>query len=343
MLAVGDPRRPAAGRAVVATLLSAAVFLAFAWMSKEIRGLSGHAPWQNDPYDAVVSFTLFFVPLTAGLLLIRALLCRRDEPLPVARFVGVGRASRVVVVAVSATLAADWLSVFLRADRATWDATTMVLIVALGLATLVAAPAAFLAYRVAAATPPGLGATAGPDVLADTLTLGRRWSLRLGPLARPADVVLGWLETDGAPVVRRHPLAAAAACSIAFGATLCLAEARAEGVAPVLGLVFAIATCGMFAFLGTSGSYLGVVRAERPLVGTRRRFADACVLAAAAGPIALAFRGSLWWIVGATDASAGLGELAVLVLVVTLGTFAIVLLVETVAGTHDGPGRSTAR
>jgi hypothetical protein len=63
-LAVGDPRRPAIRRAVFGTLWSAAVFFLFTVPVKQIKPLYGHAPWQNDPYDTLYSFAMFFVPLT---------------------------------------------------------------------------------------------------------------------------------------------------------------------------------------------------------------------------------------------------------------------------------------
>jgi hypothetical protein len=175
------------------------------------------------------------------------------------------------------------------------------------------------------------------------LILGQQWAPRLGPLARPALALLRALETNAAPAVRRHPLAAGAAGSVVFGAALCVAMAREEGVAPVLALLFAVATCGMFAFLAATGAYLGLLRAERPLVGAGRRLADAAVLAAAAVPVALAFRSSLWWVVGATDATAGLGELAGLLLVAMVAMFVLVVGAETLAGVHrPGPASEPA-
>ncbi len=334
-LVIGDPLRAPVGRAVAATLVTAVVFVVFAWTSKEIRALYGHAPWQNDPYDAVVSFTLFFVPLGAALLVIRALLCRRDAPLPVTRVVGVLRASRVVLAAVLVTLAADWLSVLLRADEETWTATTEGLVVALAIVTLVAGPAAFLVHHAGLASR-GWRSPAGPDALADALALGLQWSARLGPVEGPARALVTAVGTHAAPLLRRHPLAAAALGSLAFGAAICVAAVREEGVAPVLGLVFGVAFCGMFAFLAAAGSYLGLVRAEQPLVGAGRRLADAAVLAAAAVPVALAFRGSLWWIVGSTEPTADLVELVDLLLVAAVATFALVVVAETLVGLHRG-------
>src|ERR1017187_5921352 len=77
-LVVGDPRRRQLGRAAFGTLVVAALFLVFTLCVKQFRVLSDHVPWQNDPYDAVVSFTVFFVLLTAAMGGVRISLCRRD-------------------------------------------------------------------------------------------------------------------------------------------------------------------------------------------------------------------------------------------------------------------------
>ena len=57
-LAVGDPTRERAGRVVLVSLALATVFLAVTWWSKETPALVLHQPWQDDPYDVVVSTSL---------------------------------------------------------------------------------------------------------------------------------------------------------------------------------------------------------------------------------------------------------------------------------------------
>ncbi len=100
------------------------VFVAFAFAAKEIRVLYVHSPWEDDPYDAVVSFTIFFVPLLIGLCIVRVPLCRRQQPLPISRVVGLLRGSRVVLGAVLLTLIADWIAVAVRANVAAWNSST---------------------------------------------------------------------------------------------------------------------------------------------------------------------------------------------------------------------------
>jgi len=335
-LPVGDPRRAPAGRAALASLVTVAAFLAFAWGSKEVRALGDHAPWQNDPYDAFVSFALFFLPFAGALLVLRVLRCRRFEPLPAARLVGVLRASGVALAIVAVTLTADWAAVVAGADAASWTTTTIWLVAALGgvtALTLVAARLAWLASRQTSS----LDARAGSDALGEAVALLRELASRLGPLEHPVAGSADWFERAIAVRIRRHPLAWAALASLAFGFGIGALMAREEGVAPIVALIVVVAGCGMFAFLATAGSYLGLVHPERPLLGARRRLADACVAAAAAVPIALGFRSSLWWLVGGTEATAGVAELTRLVAVVAVAVFAGVAAVETAAGIHDDP------
>ena len=70
VLPVDDARRPPIRRAVFGTVWAAGVFFVFT-ATKEVKPIYDHAPWLNDPYDTVISFTMFFVPLVAACLLVR--------------------------------------------------------------------------------------------------------------------------------------------------------------------------------------------------------------------------------------------------------------------------------
>jgi hypothetical protein len=60
-------------------VLGGAFFLCTAPV-KQIPGLYDHAPWLKDPFDTVISFMMFFVPLIAVLCVPRLHLCRRRAP-----------------------------------------------------------------------------------------------------------------------------------------------------------------------------------------------------------------------------------------------------------------------
>ncbi len=342
-LDVGDPRRARIGRAVIGSLATAALFLGFTLVAKEAPPLYARAPWADDPYDTFVSFAIFFLPLLVGLALLRVGLCRRAEPLPLARLAGLMRASKLAIAVVLSTAVADWLSVALREHQAAWDSTTGILVGLLALATVAAGHAALDLRRASRELPRPAGDAAGPDWLADSLALGTRLGGRLGPLAPPAVGLVRAIDRGASRAVRGHPMGAAAVFSVAFGLSITASFAVAEGVGAVLGLFFGVVTCGMFAFAVGAGAYLDLVRAERPLQVSRRRLADALVLASAAVPVALAFRSSLLWMIGSSEASAGLDGLAILLAMAALFTFAGVLVVETLAGTHGAGPRVTRR
>jgi hypothetical protein len=54
-------------------------------------------------------------------------------------------------------------------------------------------------------------------------------------------------------------------------------------------------------------------------------------------PVALAFRGALWWLLGPRDASAGFGGLAMLVMAAAAAVFVVVLGSEVVGRVHPDP------
>lgn len=79
------------------------------------------SPFQNDQYDAVVSFTELLVPILSALAVARALLCRRGEPLPIARVDGLLRAAKAAAVLIALTVATDVVALAVQADHRLWN------------------------------------------------------------------------------------------------------------------------------------------------------------------------------------------------------------------------------
>ena len=127
VMPVGDLRRPLIGRAAFGTLLASAIFFVFT-ATKQSSPVYVHAPWVNDPYDTVFSFTMFFVPLLAATVLVQLSLCRKSEPLPTGRVVTILRGCRIALAAMAIELLSAWVSVALGANRSEWTASTAVLI-----------------------------------------------------------------------------------------------------------------------------------------------------------------------------------------------------------------------
>jgi hypothetical protein len=336
LLLVDDPSRPLVRRAVFGALRAAAIFGLFT-MTKEIKPIYNHAPWLNDPYDTVISFTMFFVPLVSACLLVQVSLCPRSEPLPMVRVVSIIRACRVAVGAIVVDLASAWVAVALKANRPQWTLTaTGTEVGILGLATLTATMALVHLVRLPRLPGPAqLHDLDAPDWLGDAVTVAKRESRWFGPLRRLVLTTADWAERSLVRQVRRHPVVGAAAASAGFGVTVFGWQGYREGYLPsVTLLAMGLGFCAMFAFLVPAGSYFGLVRATRPSYGAQRRVLDASVAACAVAIVALAFRDSLWWIVGSNPIAAGPSQFAALVGSVFLVTFVMVAGAETLLRSH---------
>ncbi len=340
VLPVDDARRPPIRRAVFGTVWAAGVFFVFT-ATKEVKPIYDHAPWLDDPYDAVISFTMFFVPLVAACLLVQVSLCLRSEPLSTARVIAILRACRVAVGAVVVDLASAWVAVALGANKSQWAVrATGAEVGLLVLATLVATKATVHLVRV-----PRLPSSAhfhgvdAPDWLGDAVTVAKRESRWFGPLRRLVLAIADWTDRSVLCQVRRHPVVAAAITSAVFGVTVFGWQGyRERYFVSATVLAMGLGFCAMFAFLVPAGSYFGLVRSSRPSYGMRRRVLDASVIACAAAIVTLAFRNSLWWAVGSNPVAAGPSQFAALVGGAVLVTFLVVASVETLLRSHPKAG-----
>ena len=336
-LAVGDRRRAAIGKAAFGTLWTAVAFFVFTVPAKQAKPVYEHAPWLNDPYDTLYSFAMFLVPLATAFFLVQVSLCRKAEVLPAERARSVLRGSRVAVIIMTATLASCWISVAAGANRAQWDAsTTTALVVGLALVTGLDIRAVVMLARA-----PRLGRSSSSrsetadDWLGDAVVVARRESRWFGPFRSLVTLVISWCDRTVIVRLRQHPVFGAALASLAFGTAVGLNQGIREGyfLASTL-LTVGLLTSGMFAFLMLAGSYLGVVRSGAPLAGAQRRLIDATVIACLAALVALAFRNSLWWIIGTNANSAGNGQFAGLLGIAVAAAFAAGFAIESILRTH---------
>ena len=331
-LASGDARRPGIGRVVSWSLLLAVAFEAFAWVVKEVHALGSHAPWADDPYDVATSFAIFFVPLLALVTATRIPLCRRVDPLPLARVRALLRGSAAIVAVVLVNLLADWVSVVVGANEASWSPVTPWLVVVLGALSLLTLPVLIGLRGATRQLPPARNGSelSEPDWLADLLELTRRTARRLGWGSHAAVWAVDQADRRLVDPVRRHPIATAAAAAAVFAVALAAASAREDGIGPVLGLILSVAWCGMFGFLVVAAAWVDLVRPASPLVGWHRRLVASVTLACVAVLLVLAFRDSLWWVTGTRGA--GLPDVARLLTLTAGAAFGITLLAQTVAG-----------
>ena len=170
-------------------------------------------------------------------------------------------------------------------------------------------------------------------------------SRRLGPLTGSARGFLSWVSHHPVQAVRRHPVWTAAVGCSGFGTAVMVNQGIREGYdAPSTLLAVVLLTCGMFGLLVGSGAYIGLVRSENPLAGRQRRLTDAAVVTSIGVLIPFAFRYHLWWIVGSTNSSAGVPQLAAMLGISAIVIFVVTLSFESLVGLHseDGMGSPLA-
>lgn len=333
---MSDPRRSQIRRTVFGTLWAAAIFFTFA-ATKMIKPIYCHAPWFNDPYDTVISFTMFFVPLVVACLLVQVSLCRRSEALSTIRVGNVLRACRVAIGAILVDLASTWLAFALRANSTEW--TPSATGVEIGL--LVLSTSAILLATCHVARTPRLLTSAqlhdphGPDWIGDAVTVAKRESHWFGPLRRLVDGVATWTDHVVQLKVRRHLIIAAATVSSIFGVSVFGWQRYREGYfLSVALLAMGLGFCAMYAFLIPTGWYFGLVRSTNPSSGRQRQVLDSSVVACGAAIVALAFRGNLWRFIGTNANSAERSQFALLEGAVIVLAFVVTLVVELSSGAH---------
>ena len=344
LIPVGDAWRAALWPPVFGTLGLALAFLLYTAPIKEAPQLFDHAPWLNDPFDTVISFMMFFVPLIAAICIPRVLMCRRSEPLPASRIRDVLRGCRVVLAGVGLTLLCEWVSVVIGENGSAWNWATWVQI---GLLAMMSVLTLAAARAVGRAGLPGQGSAeptgTSSDWLEDALAFVRKESHRLGP-ARPFVVALvDFTDQALLKVIRRHPLWMALALCLIFGAGAGINQGVRESyTSSITVMASLLLATGMFGLVVVAGHYLGLVHSSSPLHGVARRRIDATVITCVGVLIPFALRYHLWWVVGSTNQAAGLGQLLGLLGISAFVLFVSVYAVESLLRLHaqDPPNRA---
>ncbi|MBF9069950.1 hypothetical protein [Streptacidiphilus fuscans] len=311
-------------RALWVALATAVTFTAFGYVTAHVHSVRAGSPWQDDPYDVGVSFTLFLVPALVVLTAVRALLYRRGEPQPVYRAEQLLRAAGLSVLLVGATALLDWAAVALRADRARWDQGTPWMIAALALLTAGTVAAFVLLWHALRRLPAQGRRRPDGDWLGDLAVLALRLASHLPDTGVQlaarllSDAVIDW--------IRRHVVALAAAASLAAGLAQSAAQAIGEGWTSPLLFVLSVGVAGggYFAFCmccnavlriavpqatradhgansgpeSAPGGGTSVVTKRGSRASKSRAVRHAAVAASFAMPVALALHGVLWPLVG---------------------------------------------
>jgi hypothetical protein len=290
-LPVGERARRHAGLVIVASLTLATVFVAFTWLSKETPGLNLHQPWQDDPYDVLVSLDFVILPLLVAAGAWRVRLCRRYAALPARRLVDLLRVCGAAVGICLATELGEWVAVALGLHRATWTAVTTWQVAALAVLTVATLGVCSLLSHAARGVNRVARATAQPDWLADAVTLGLDASRVLGRHRDRVQRVVRWIDVRVIARIRQHPIAAAALLACTLALPYVAAKVVLEGYPPALVLLsFALPAASLFAFVVLVGRYLRIVA---PRQGEPPTWLPAAVVACIAGTLVFAFHDTL--------------------------------------------------
>jgi hypothetical protein len=331
-LAVGDPARRPAGRAVFGSLTLAILFVLALLPAPALPTMWSNGPWAQDPYHVVVSFAVLLVPLVSVVCASRVPLCRRYAPLSARRVRDLLRVSRILLILVFVTVASAWISVAWPAQRYSWTGGTVAAFAELAILTIGLLGAGRLLWR---ASRPPIPAAAGPDWLADVITLGERVSSRLGALRPHALAAVRWLDRRVIAGLRRYPLSAAATLAAVLGIATATSQGVQEGYSPGGYLLFfMVTTLGVFAFVTIAGQQLGLVANERQPPATARNavirkcLVHAVVAGSASAPVSIAFRSVIWSALGISERRAGWPDFNELVLGVAAVTAIVAVAAE---------------
>lgn len=274
----------------------AMLFTAFAVTTKQVPALRAHSPWQDDPYDVVVSFTHLLVPVLATAWAAR-IISRRPGAAPGDLL----RGGWALVGLITMTAATDWVAVVLRVHHNAWDGTARLLIAALALVTLVTVAVAGALWWATQRAGQRANALDDLDWVEDVVSGLGGLVARYGATGQAAAGLLDWVRRvviGGPHGPRRHRLATAVLASVAVSAGLTFTEALGDGLGPhpaeTATMRIVIGTAGLLTALIPLNAYLGVLRPTNPappLVSAQRPALECAGYAAVASvPITVGLR-----------------------------------------------------
>lgn len=279
------------------SLAGAAAFTAFAFLTTQVHAVRAGSPWQDAPYDGVVSFTQFLVPMLAALTATRARLLRGDGCQPVVRVAQLLRAALVCTLLVAATVGTDWLAVTVRADHRLWNHGTPWLIAALVPLTAAVAAGLLTQRRAFRELPPRHARGPEGDWLDDLRALTEAAAPSVSRCARRltgARSLIGF--------ARRHVLLLTAATALVIGVVLSTGVTLGEHWTDPLLFVTAtaIGAGGFFALFMVCNTALRIVvphandgMSPARLGAARRSARIAAVAGALALPASAVLRGGI--------------------------------------------------
>lgn len=261
-------------------LVTSLVFELVTVLATQDKAIRAVSPWQDDPYDAVVSLTQFAVPVLAVVIGLR--LPVWSSPGGTDRARQMLRAVAVLAVLVAVTAAVEWAAVAVGERQASWTSWTWLLIAGLVVVSQLALALAVLLARTLGPGAPGRAWE--HDWLGDAVLLSARVPvLRRGATGQRA----AW--------VRRHAMLVFSAVSVSAGALEISGTVVGERWTDLLLISWAtvVIEAANFAFCVISNAVAGFI-ARPPRSRAQRATESAVVAGSAATLTAVAFRADIW-------------------------------------------------
>jgi hypothetical protein len=305
---------------ILASLGAAGLFEVLTVLATQDKTVRAASPWQDDPYDAVVSLTQFAVPMLALVIALRLFAWRApDAPDRERQMV---RAAGAMTTLTGLTLVFEWAAVIGGAHAPYWNTWTSTLISGLVVtSTLTVAVTALLVRR---RRPRGSYGRWRHDWLGDVVLLCDR-----------IPVLRRWATPEAAAWVRRRAMTVFVTLSVLAAVGIAGSLAIGERWTNPLLIAWAliVETTSNLAFCVIGNAVAGFV--ARPPRTRARRVAETSVVAGClAIQVTLAFRDALWAALGAGSLTSVPALVALTLgagLVTSLATAWLLLS----SGTHD--------
>lgn len=305
------------------SLALAVVFEALTVLETQDKTVRAASPWQDDPYDVMVSLAQFTVPMLALVIALRLLAWR--APGGADRVQQTVRAAGAMVTLVGLTVVSEWAAVIATTSASSSGTWASVLIGGLVVNSLLTAVAAVSLGR----RPRPRRSAGGPrnDWLGDAVFLCRR-----------IPVLRRWAGPDAMVWVRRRAMTVFVTLSTLAAAALTGAQAIGERwTDPLLIAWFlVVAATSNLAFCVISNAVAGFI--ARPPRARPRRIAEASAVAGCVAiSAATAFRDALWAVFG-TGSLTSVPALAALTLGAGLVTSLVTAALPLVCFPYDPSG-----
>jgi hypothetical protein len=287
-----------ASSVILASLGVAGLFEALTVSATQFRTVRVVSPWQDDPYNVVVSLAQFTVPMLALVIALRLLVWR--APGGPDRERQTLRAAATMTALVGLTLAVEWVAVIGGAHASSWDGRTSALIAGLAAASTATVVVTALLVRCRSRAP---YARWRHDWLGDVVLVGGR-----------IPVLRRWATPRAAAWVRRRAMTVFVALSVlaAVGIAGSLAVGERWTNPLLIAWALIVVTASDLAFCVIGNAVAGFV--ARPPRARARRVAETSVVASCVAiQVAVAFHDALGRAIG-TGPPTSVPALAVLTL-----------------------------